>query len=125
MEYPNNDSTPIPGFSEISDWPTPPSLPLALQSHGFYRDANPHCTHYVNIVDADGIVFPFFFERFLGRLCYGTTDAAGDDAAFVKPGSVIADVIFEVLTSALENGDLDHTERLRDVVNRGLHWSQR
>ncbi|TWU50722.1 hypothetical protein Poly51_40150 [Rubripirellula tenax] len=120
-----DDSTPIPGFSEISDWPTPPALPLSLQSHGFYRDPNPYCTHYVDIVDADGNVFPFFFERFLGRLCYGATNETSDDAAFVTSGSALADDVFAVMTAALENDDLDDADRLRDVMDRGLHWSQR
>ena len=120
-----DDSTPIPGFSEISDWPTPPAFPLTLKSHGIYRDPNPHCTHYFKIADADGRVFPFFFDRFLGRLCYGSTNETGDDAAFVTSGSVLANDVFAVLGSAINNGTTGDADRLREAMNRGLHWSKR
>jgi len=86
----------MPGSPEISEWPVPPSMPLRIGNFGIYRDAGPHCTMYVDLVDSDGTVFTFFFDRFLGRLCFGSIDD-DQDAAFLKKGSRIQIAVFAII----------------------------
>jgi hypothetical protein len=43
----------------------------------------------VDLKDFDDRCIPFFFERFLGRLCYGPSYETGEDAAFLRRGSRI------------------------------------
>ena len=82
--------TSVPGYPELYDWPQPVTLPLRIRSHGAYRDSGPQGpTYYVDLEDAAGHALPFFFDRFLGRLCYGSSYESGSDAAFLKAGSKI------------------------------------
>ncbi len=44
----------------------------------------------------------FFFDRFLGRLCYGSSYETGEDATFLRRGSRIeqeADLLIEYLAT--------------------------
>ena len=42
---------------------------------------------------------PFFFDRFLGRLCYGSTYETGDDAVFLKRHSKMEIEAFALIES--------------------------
>ena len=86
----------IPGFAELSDWPIPPTLPLRIGDHGSYRDPRPYCTYYLNLIDSQGAKYCFFFDRFLGRLCYGQSDE-DDNAAYLKKGSVLQIEAFSII----------------------------
>lgn len=91
--------TSIPGFPEIDAWPTDPEPPFHLHDFGTYRDPAPWCTAYVELKDSAGNVFRFFFDRFLGRLCYGSSDEA-EDAAFIRKGSRFESEAFSAIESA-------------------------
>ena len=85
----------IPCFRELSDWPTVPALPFRISHFGRYRDGGPQGgTYAIDLVDSAGAKFPFFFDRFLGRLCYGGNFECGDDAAFIKKGSKLQMELF-------------------------------
>jgi Zn-dependent M28 family amino/carboxypeptidase len=80
----------IPGYPELLDWPRAPVPPIQIANCGRYRDGGPQGgTYYVDLVDAEGNRFAFFFDRFLGRLCYGSATESGHDAAFLRRGSRI------------------------------------
>jgi len=82
--------TSIPCFPELDDWPFAPTHPVRIAAHGRYRDSGPQgSTYYVDLKDFDDRCIPFFFERFLGRLCYGSLYETGEDAAFLRRGSRI------------------------------------
>jgi hypothetical protein len=90
--------TSVPGFPEMDDWPTAPVPPFRLHAFGSYRDPDPWCTAYVELKDSAGNVYRFFFDRFLGRLCYGSSDE-GDDAAFIRRGSKFESEAFSAIAS--------------------------
>ncbi|GAB5517719.1 hypothetical protein [Rhodopirellula baltica] len=115
-----DDSSQIPGFREMDDWPTSPVYPLSVAFFDAVRGGG----HVLDIADADGTRFPFFFDRFLGRLCYGSRDEDSDDAAFVANGSKLASDVFDACESAITSG-ADDADRIRAVIDRALHWSQR
>ena len=94
----------VPGFPEISEWPVSPSMPLRIGNFGIYRDPGPHCTMYVDLVDSGGAVFTFFFDRFLGRLCFGRIDD-DKDAAFLKKGSRIQMDVFAIINELCDGRD--------------------
>ena len=117
---PMDDSSQIPGFCEMDDWPTPPVRPLSL----VFFDAVRGGGHVLDIADASGTRFPFFFDRFLGRLCYGAKDEHSDDAAFVTSGSKLASDVFDVCESTIASG-VDRADQIRAVVDQALNWSRR
>ena len=98
----------IPGFAEVSEWPVQPELPFRVSGFGRHRDPQPHCTFYLDLIDKTGRVFHFFFDRFLGRLCFGKIDD-DDDAAFLKKGSRIQVEVFEIIGN-LCNGHSEYAE---------------
>lgn len=109
--------TSIPCFAELDDWPITPHQPLIINSFGRYRDGGPQGgTYYVDLKDAVGIYIPFFFDRFLGRLCYGSTYETGDDAAFLKPGSKLEREAF-ALIEALAAGSAEYSEVLEKLTH--------
>lgn len=95
----------IPGFPEISEWPVEPLLPFRICDFGIYRDPSPHCTLYLDLVDSNGLVFNFFFDRFLGRLCFGKIADDDDDAAFIKKGSRIQTDVFDIIEKLCDGRD--------------------
>jgi hypothetical protein len=111
----------IPGFSEISDWPVKPTPPFTIVDFGAYRDGGPRCTFYVDLTDSAGHKYSFFFERFLGRLCFGTTNDEGEDAAFVRVGSVLERDVLTILETAID-ADSKYSQ-MREFVERAKHWS--
>ena len=117
---PMDDSSQIPGFREMDDWPTQPVFPLTVTSFDAVRGGG----HVLDITDSLGTTFPFFFERFLGRLCYGSRDEYSDDAAFVTSSSQFAFDVFDACESAITSG-VDFADRLRAVIDRAIHWSPR
>lgn len=94
----------VPGFPEISEWPLFPSMPLSIGNFGIYRDPGPHCTMYVDLVDSDGTVFNFFFDCFLGRLCFGSIDD-DQESAFLKKGSRIQTEVFAIIKELCDGRD--------------------
>ncbi len=94
----------VPGYPEISEWPVSPSMPMRIGNFGIYRDPGPHCTMYVDLVDSDGTVFNFFFDRFLGRLCFGSIDD-DQDAAFIEKGSRIQTQVFAIINELCDGRD--------------------
>jgi hypothetical protein len=107
----------IPGYSEIYDWPAPLSEPLRISDHGLYRDG----TYYVELSDVAGKSIPFFFEPFLGRLCYGEfgSDGFTDNAAFLE-SEFKQRVIARLGTLAAESPDF---EQLRLCLERAKTWA--
>ncbi len=63
---------------------------------------------YLDLVDSNGTVFNFFFDRFLGRLCFGSTED-DEDAAFLKNGSRIQTEAFDIIET-LCNGRDEYSE---------------
>lgn len=117
------DSQPqLPGFAEIDKWPEVPQPPLSIKDFGRYRDWGPHQTVYVVLADIGGHEYHFFFDRFLGRLCFGKNDK-DEDAAFVRVGSPLERDILDILDAAIAT---DETyAKLRKPVARARHWSHR
>lgn len=92
--------TSIAGYAELSNWLIPPSYPVRISFFGGYRDGGPQGgTFCVDLEDAEGNKFTFFFDRFLGRLCYGRSFEKGEDAAFLRVGSKIEKEAFALLES--------------------------
>ena len=110
----------VPGFAELSDWPFTPRPPVRIADYGWYRDGGPQGgTFYVDLEDAEGRRIPFFFERFLGRLCYGSAYETGDDAAFLKKGSRVQSEAFAII------GELAASSPEYAVVAERLERSRR
>lgn len=100
----------LPGYSELLDWPTQPAQPFVISDFGRRRDGGPRGgTYFVDLKDSNGIVFPFFFDRFLGRLCFGSKCETGEDAAFLRKHSKIQVEAFRII-AALASGSGEHQE---------------
>lgn len=105
----------LPGFPEIGDWPVLLSEPVRIRSHGYCRSGS----YDVDLEDAAGVRHPFFFDRSLGRLCYGTRDDT-DDAAFLKRGSRLQREAFALLESLA--GQSSEFVELRECLERARTW---
>ena len=100
---------------KIAGWPTEPGPPLGIASHGSReRDGAPHPTYYLEVVDANGTCFPFFFDRFEGRLHFGATYDAGRR---VLPGSSLQNDIFVLIQQAIFDG-IDDAAYLCMILKR-------
>lgn len=86
----------IPGYTELSGWPIQPSYPEKILAIIIYRDGG---TVGVTIQGKKGQDIEFFFDRFLGRLCYGECEKA-DDAAYIKKGSQFEKEVYAYLEAA-------------------------
>ena len=86
----------IPDYRELSSWPIPPAFPAQILGIWIYRDGG---TVGVTIQGHQGQAIEFFFDRFLGRLCYGLSETE-TDAAYIKKGSTFEKEIFDYLESA-------------------------
>lgn len=111
----------IPGFRELCDWPSAPVRPFRIRDCGGYRDPAPYSSYYVDLVDGEGTLFPLFFERFLGRLCYGRDLHTGEDAAFLEKGSRIQIEAFQAIEDLAPTSNecdqlLKRLERARNYV---------
>jgi len=114
------DETPqIPGYHELDDWPAPPAAPMRIANFDVVRGGG----YVLDIVDAKGTRFPFFFDRFLGRLCYGSGDEHSDDKAFVTSGSKLSSDVFEICRSAINEG-IEDGDRIGAVIDRAVQWSR-
>jgi hypothetical protein len=89
----------IPGFPEVSSWHVPPQPPLRIDAIDIYRDGG---TGYLAVSDANGQIYPFCFDKFLGRLCVGK-HPADDAAAYVTTGSVLEEDIFRLMKATLDD----------------------
>jgi hypothetical protein len=81
----------IPGYSELTGWPKPPLFPEQITEICLYRDGT-----VVVVVSGD---IEFFFERSLGRLCYGQSHT-DETAAFIKKGSSFESELYAYLEAA-------------------------
>lgn len=86
----------IPGYSELSEWPKKPGYPEQLLCICLYRDGG---TVGVTIKGKNGKDIEFFFDRFLGRLCYGEHEAKSD-AAYIQNGSKFEKEVYSYLETA-------------------------
>ena len=93
----------IPGYPEIYHWPKQPVFPEEIIDILIYRDGG---TVGVTIKANDGDRIEFFFDRELGRLCFGQhhTD---DSAAFVKMGSPFEKELYSYLENARKRLDIN------------------
>ena len=86
----------MPGYPELSDWPIKPDLPAQIIEILIYRDGG---TVGVVLKGNKGKGVDFFFDKFLGRLCFGDYHTA-TDAAYLKKGSKLEKEAFEYLEFA-------------------------
>ncbi|MCK5855696.1 MAG: hypothetical protein KAG56_10780 [Sulfurovaceae bacterium] len=86
----------IPGYTEVSTWPIQPDFPEEICGIWVYRDGG---TVGITIKGKNEKNIEFFFERVLGRLCYGL-DEKKDNAAFIKKNSILEKEIYNYLESA-------------------------
>ena len=108
----------IPGFAELSDWPIQsPALPFRIGDFGAYRDPQPFCTFFVELIDASGQVYAFFFDRALGRLCYGQNED-DENAAYLRKNSTIQIDVFAIIHELCANR-LEYD----DIASRLAHAS--
>jgi hypothetical protein len=111
----------VPAYSERYDWPTPPVLTLRIKDFGRYRDGGPQGgTVFVDLEDSAGTVFPFFFDRFLGRLCYGTSHHGSDDAAFIRRGSKFESEVFSAIETAALAPEFSEVAK---CLSHARHWT--
>lgn len=105
-----------PGYRELDEWPVTPKPPLSLADFGGWRNGGA----YFKLIDSAGHEYDFFFERFLGRLCFGWDEDA-DDAAFVKVGGALEREVLEILDESV-TPDKWRTA-LEGFIRRAKHWS--
>lgn len=86
----------IPCYTELSSWPKQPGTPEEIKGIWLYRDGG---TVGVTIKGKNGKDIEFFFDRMLGRLCYGEYHLESD-AAYIKKGSVFEKEVYEYLETA-------------------------
>ena len=93
----------IPGYPEIYGWPKQPIFPEEIIDILVYRDGG---TVGVTIKANGGDRIEFFFDRELGRLCFGQhhTDHS---AAFVKVGSPFEKELYSYLDNARKRLDIN------------------
>ena len=72
----------IPGYTELSAWPIQPSYPAKILEILVYRNSSVGVT----IKGKNGKPIDFFFNRFIGHLCYGE-DERENNAAYIQKGS--------------------------------------
>lgn len=91
-------NTSLASYAELSDWIVIPVFPVIITHFGRYRDGGPQGgTYYIDLEDAKSNKISFFFDKFLGRLCFGSTTETGEDAAFIKVGSRVEKEAFTLL----------------------------
>ncbi|WP_339744445.1 hypothetical protein [uncultured Rubinisphaera sp.] len=108
----------IPGYSTVNDWPRKPQTPFSVKDCGRYRDGGPRGgSFYIDIIDANEHIYSFFFDRMLGRLCWGSGLENDEDAAFIQKGSTLEKEAFEVIESAVHNTmSINQEEITRDHI---------
>ncbi|WP_457095895.1 hypothetical protein [Lysobacter sp. P5_B9] len=107
----------IPGYTEMSDWPMPVTGLLQICAIGWLRDG---ATYTVDLEDAGGNHFPFFFDKALGRLCFGW-DEISDNAGFIKRGSRLEMEAFAAIEDEILRRD-DLVE-LKPFFEKAKHWA--
>lgn len=86
----------IPGYTKLSGWPKEPAFPEQIKGICLYRDGG---TVGVTIKGKNGKDIEFFFDRELGRLCYGKHHTHSD-AAFIEVGTEFEKEVFSYLEAA-------------------------
>jgi hypothetical protein len=86
----------VVGFTELSGWPKEPGFPEEIVSIIPYRDGG---TVGVVIKGRNGKDIDFFFDRILGRLCYGEYETKSD-AAYIKKNSPFEREVYEYFEAA-------------------------
>ncbi len=70
-------------------------------------------------MDSRGVEFHFFFDRFLGRLCFGENQTE-ENAAYLKKGSRIQHELFQLM-KALCEGKAEYSE-IAESLERAARW---
>ena len=105
----------VPGQPELGTWPSTPEPPFHIDSCDRYRDGGPQGgTLEVVLADGNGFLYPFYFDRFLGRLCYGMY--YDEESTFIQQGSDFEKEAFAIIEFAAQGHDqekeiLTHLER--------------
>lgn len=86
----------IPGYAELSEWPKKPEYPAEILGIWVYRDGG---TVGITIKGAGKKDIDLFFDRVLGRLCYGDYETKSD-AAFIKKHSALEKSVYAYLEKA-------------------------
>ncbi|MGB1252090.1 MAG: hypothetical protein ACPG8W_15840 [Candidatus Promineifilaceae bacterium] len=86
----------IPGYPELSKWPRKPGYPAEILGIWIYRDGG---TIGITIKGAGKQDIELFFDRVLGRLCYGLYETK-NDAAFIKKHSAFEKDAYAYLEKA-------------------------
>lgn len=100
----------IPGYTELSKWPKSPGFPETITGIWLYRDGG---TVGVTITGKNGKDIDFFFDRVLGRLCYGEHDTKSD-AAYIKVGSKLEKEVYSYLEEARKKLNI-HVFQVSDI----------
>lgn len=93
---------PIPGYFELSDWPVPVKPPFRLVEIVIFRCGELRSTVCIYLKDANHQKLPFFFDSFLGRLCFGEENHRTDSAAYITSNSKLEREAFAAIEDALQ-----------------------
>ena len=110
--------TSIPGYAEVADWPREPTRPITVRHIEILRDGGTVVLSLVGGADSDRRDVPFFFDRMVGRLCYGRDERA-PEAAFITRGSAFEHELFSGLDEEADHGDRINSAG-RDQLKRSL-----
>ena len=94
----------IPGYPEISDWDISPKPPFNI---GLILNFRCYSDIAFVLVDANQTEFSFFFDGFLGRLCYGAESYKEETASYIKANSKLEKEAFSAIEFALNNAQSD------------------
>ncbi|VEP17274.1 hypothetical protein H1P_580021 [Hyella patelloides LEGE 07179] len=90
----------IPGYPEISDWDILVKPPFSI---GLILNFRCYSDTVFIIEDANKTPFTFFFDGFLGRLCFGAESYREETAAYIKANSKLEKEAFAAIESAIND----------------------
>ena len=100
----------VSGYTELSVWPEEAGYPEEILGIWLYRDGG---TVGITIKGKRDKCIEFFFDRYLGRLCYGEYETKSD-AAFIKKGSKLEKEVYSYLENARKKLTSEHF-RISDI----------
>ena len=89
----------ISGYPTISKWDISPKPPFNISWLSFFRCGNVSVT----IEDSNKNEYTFFFDDFLGRLCFGAENNESETAVFIKANSKLEREAFFAIEEAIAN----------------------
>jgi hypothetical protein len=89
----------LSGYPEISDWDIPPKPPFNICWIPIFRCGG----IAVTIEDSNKTQYTFFFDKFLGRLCFGAEGEQEETAAYIKVHSKLEKESFPAIENAIKN----------------------